>query len=158
MDSTVQQCSWNKPGVNPYTGNVGDAIHRFKDVPLYIREKLTDRVFLTPPDDRVFITRDFIRGKYEYGGLRDMHFGKATVCRWPEYSGWSKRHAEPARVYCESGYCILIPDICQNTSQVTMLGPAPKMPTQTVPEPSTSVLILGTVLALAIGRMFKRSA
>lgn len=132
--TSAQSCSWNQPGRNPYTGRQGDAIWRLSNVPAYTREKLIDSVAWTLPTDRVWITRDRIWGKREYAGLRDMHFGSGLVCRWPQYSGWDKNHMEAASVWCESGTCVIIPDVCGNVAQVTKVG------NHAVPPPASPAL------------------
>ncbi|MBA5638662.1 MHFG family PEP-CTERM protein [Duganella sp. LX20W] len=121
--STVQpSCSWDRPGVNPYTGNANAAIDRYTDLPPSVRAELKKRIASKQPDDMVSITRDAItsdtNGAYD-PAIRDMHFGAASVCHSVTRNKWAKSRVEPAAVYCADTHCILVPKICGNISRIT---------------------------------------
>ncbi|HJV03169.1 MAG TPA: MHFG family PEP-CTERM protein [Burkholderiaceae bacterium] len=121
--STVQpSCSWDRPGVNPYTGNANAAIDRYTDLPPSVRAELKKRIASKQPDDMVSITRDAItsdtNGAYD-PAIRDMHFGAASVCHSVTRNKWAKTRVEPAAVYCADNHCILVPKICGNISRIT---------------------------------------
>lgn len=119
--ATVQpSCSWDNPGANPYTGNSDAAIDRYTDIPDATRVKLKRRVSYGNPDEMVVITRDAITGRHHYDPkIRDMHFGKASVCGTVTRSKWSEKREEPAAVYCADKHCIIVPKICGNVSRIT---------------------------------------
>ncbi|MBJ7310612.1 MHFG family PEP-CTERM protein [Rugamonas sp. CCM 8940] len=119
--STVQpHCSWDRPGVNPYTGNAAAALDRYGDIPAEIRATLKRRMEDGLADDKVSIKRDSIGGKYAYEpAIREMHFGRASVCRTVTRAKWSAERDEPGVVYCVKEHCILVPKICGNVSRVT---------------------------------------
>ncbi|HEU4775866.1 MAG TPA: MHFG family PEP-CTERM protein [Telluria sp.] len=121
--STVQpSCSWDRPGVNPYTGNANAAIDRYTDLPPAVRAQLKQRIASKQPDDMVSITRDAITsdstGAYD-PAIRDMHFGAASVCHSVTRNKWARTRVEPAAVYCAENHCILVPKICGNISRIT---------------------------------------
>jgi hypothetical protein len=119
--STVQpHCSWDRPGVNPYTGSAAAALERYSDMPAEIRAVLKRRIEQGQPDDKVSIKRDSIGGKYAYEpAIRDMHFGRASVCRTVTRAKWSAERDEPGVVYCAKEHCILVPKICGNVSRIS---------------------------------------
>jgi len=79
--ATLPQCSWDRPGVNPFMGDVVAAVDRYKDIPVATREKLKQRMQARSYDEMVTISRDAIEGKARYGSeIRDMHFGQGSVC------------------------------------------------------------------------------
>lgn len=118
--TTQADCSWDRPGANPYTGTTDAAIDRYSDIPVKVRDKLKRRMTYGNPDETVQITRDAITGKYTYGAaIRDMHFGASKVCHTVTRANWSATRAEPAAVYCADSHCILVPQICGNVSRIT---------------------------------------
>lgn len=121
--STVQpSCSWDRPGVNPYTGNANAAIDRYTDLPPSVRAELKKRIASKQPDDMVSITRDAITsdstGAYD-PAIRDMHFGAASVCHSVTRNKWAKSRSESAAVYCAENHCIVVPKICGNISRIS---------------------------------------
>ncbi|MYM87452.1 PEP-CTERM sorting domain-containing protein [Rugamonas sp. FT82W] len=118
--SSVQpSCSWDHPGVNPYTGPTSAAIDRYTDIPAAVRSTLKRRMEEGQSDDKVTITRDGIAGKNKYDPtIRDMHFGAASVCATVTRSKWSAQRQEPGAVYCVDEHCILVPKICGNVSRI----------------------------------------
>ncbi|WP_205746683.1 MHFG family PEP-CTERM protein, partial [Duganella callida] len=118
-------CSWDHPGHNPYTGGVIAAIDRYTDMPEAVRSTLKRRMAEGQADDQVEITRDAIAGKHKYdAAIRDMHFGKASVCRTVTRDKWSADRVEPGAVYCVDQHCILVPRICGNVSRITRTAEA----------------------------------
>lgn len=113
-------CSWDKPGFNPYTGSVENAIHNYKDIPPGIQTRLIAKIKSGDFDDTVSIKRDSIEGNFSYDPeIKGMHFGKNRTCSSVTRRGWSETHFEPSKIYCERSYCIAIPSVCNNVSRVT---------------------------------------
>lgn len=118
-------CSWDNPGHNPYTGGAAAAIDRYADIPEAVRSTLKRRLAEGQSDDKVSITRDHIAGKYQYDpAIRDMHFGRASVCASVTRDKWAETRNEPGAVYCVGEHCILVPRICGNVSRITRTAPA----------------------------------
>lgn len=118
-------CSWDRPGANRYTGSSAAAIERYTDIPEQVRNTLKRRIAEHQSDDQVRITRDAIVGKNQYEpGIRDMHFGAASVCGSVTRSKWAEQRQEPGAVYCVGEHCILVPRICGNISRITRLPTA----------------------------------
>ena len=126
--ATLQpSCSWDRPGANRYTGNVGAALEHYADIPAATRIALKHRIEQGQADEQVQITRDAIRGQREYGAdIRDMHFGAGSVCHEVRRSKWDTARVEPGAVYCADEHCILVPRICGNISRITR--PVPPQP------------------------------
>ncbi|WP_457322452.1 MHFG family PEP-CTERM protein [Roseateles sp. P5_E11] len=121
--STLPQCSWDRPGVNPFMGDVVAAVDRYQDIPVATREKLKARMKARNYDDIAVIERDGIKGKATYAPeIRDMHFGPGAVCRTVTRSKWTATTQERGLVYCEDGHCILVPTVCRNVSRIKRLG------------------------------------
>ena len=122
---TKESCNWNRPGVNPFTGDVVAAVDRYTDIPLEVRGRLKSRMAKREYDDMVTIRRDGIAGRmgYEYSpAIRDMHFGPGKVCRTVTRKSWSSKTVERGLVYCDSGQCILVPTVCRNVSRIARRG------------------------------------
>lgn len=116
---TLPACSWDKPGVNPYMGDLVAAVDRYRDMPAATRERLKARMQERQYDEIVDIRRDSIVGRYDYGSeIRDMHFGTGQVCRTVSRSRWTDQHLERGLVYCEDGHCLLVPTVCRNVSRI----------------------------------------
>ena len=130
--SVLPQCSWDRPGVNPFMGDVIAAVDRYQDIPAATREKLKARMKARNYDDIAVIERDAIKGKAEYAPeIRDMHFGPGAVCRTVTRTKWTATMQERDLVYCEDGQCILVPTVCRNVSRVRRLDkPAATGPSQ----------------------------
>ncbi|WP_169806205.1 MHFG family PEP-CTERM protein [Roseateles chitosanitabidus] len=117
---TLPNCSWDKPGVNPFMGDLVAAVDRYKDIPAATRDKLKARMQARQYDEIVDIHRDTIVGRYDYGSdIRDMHFGAGSVCKTVSRSKWSDQMLERGLVYCEDGQCILVPTVCRNVSRIS---------------------------------------
>lgn len=122
---TVARCSWDRPGHNPFVGEVVPAIDRYLDIPTPVRMRLKQRMAARRYDELVEIRRDAIRGRHDYRPeIRDMHFGVDRVCREVTRSAWTDTMRERGLVYCDSGHCILVPTVCRNVSRIERLGPA----------------------------------
>lgn len=121
--SASAACTWDRPGANPYRGDVPGAVDSYTDIPAATRAALKFKMSAHDYDDIVVITRDSITGKYRYNPtIRDMHFGSAgKVCRFVTTSGWPKGTTERGLVYCADGVCILVPTICNNVSRIGRL-------------------------------------
>ncbi|MFT7722286.1 MAG: MHFG family PEP-CTERM protein [Roseateles sp.] len=119
--STLPQCNWDRPGVNPFMGDVVAAVDRYQDIPAATREKLKARMKARSYDDIAVIARDGIQGqgKAQYAPeITDMHFGPGAVCRTVTRAKWSAQMQERGLVYCEDGQCILVPTVCRNVSRI----------------------------------------
>lgn len=120
--STLPQCSWDRPGANPFMGDVVAAVDHYADIPAAVREKLKARMKARSYDDIAVIERDAIKGKDDYAPeIRDMHFGPGAVCRTVTRTKWTPKTQERGLVYCEDGQCILVPTVCRNVSRVNRL-------------------------------------
>lgn len=115
----MDTCRWNKPGADRYTGNVVEAVDHYADIPPAIRERLKERMAEHRYDDVVTITRDGIRGERTYApGITDMHFGQNRVCREVTRKRWHPDRQHKGLVYCEQGYCLMLPTVCGNLSRI----------------------------------------
>jgi PEP-CTERM motif len=120
----LAQCNWDRPGHNPFMGEVVPAIDRYLDIPTPVRMRLKERMAQRRYDDLVDIRRDSIRGKHEYGAeIRDMHFGLDRVCGQVTRGAWNESMRERGLVYCDSGHCILVPTVCRNVSRIERREP-----------------------------------
>lgn len=118
--NVLDNCNWNRPGVDPFMGDVVAAVDRYTDIAPTVREQLKERMRARKYDEIVVISRDAIRGKGNYNArISDMHFGPGRVCRNVTRSGWSEQMQERGLVYCVQGQCILVPTICRNVSRIT---------------------------------------
>ncbi|WP_180979582.1 MHFG family PEP-CTERM protein, partial [Janthinobacterium sp. AD80] len=116
----LENCSWNRPGVDPYMGDVVGAVDRYTDIAPQVREQLKERMRARQYDEIVVISRDAIRGKGNYNArISEMHFGPGRVCRNVTRAGWSDQMQERGLVYCVQGQCILVPTVCRNVSRIT---------------------------------------
>lgn len=120
--STLPNCSWDRPGANPFMGDVVAAVDHYTDIPAATREKLKARMKARSYDDIAVIERDTIKGRDDYAPeIRDMHFGPGAVCRAVTRTKWTPKTQERGLVYCEDGQCILVPTVCRNVSRVNRL-------------------------------------
>lgn len=120
---TLPTCSWDRPGANPFMGDVVAAVDRYTDIPEPVRAKLKARMEARQYDEIAAIRRDSVTGKRKYASeIRDMHFGQGTVCRTVTRAKWADDTVERGLVYCESGHCIIVPTVCRNVSRIKRLG------------------------------------
>lgn len=128
--AALPQCSWDKPGVNPFMGDVVAAVDRYQDIPAPVRARLKARMQKRSYDEMVSITRDaIVGGKARYDAqIRDMHFGQGSVCATVTRARWTDKMQERGLVYCEDGHCILVPTVCRNVSRVTRQQPVATAP------------------------------
>lgn len=123
--AALPTCSWDKPGVNPFMGDVVAAVDRYKDIAPAVRERLKARMAKREYDEIVSIKRDAIQGHAQYGSeIRDMHFGAGSTCGTVTRAKWTQTMEERGLVYCEDGQCILVPTVCRNVSRITRTAPA----------------------------------
>jgi len=133
--ATLPQCSWDRPGVNPFMGDVVAAVDRYPDILPATRAKLKARMEKRQYDEMVTITRDAISGKAQYDSqIRDMHFGAGSICGTVTRAKWTDKTQERGLVYCEDGQCILVPTVCRNVSRITR-----NKPMATAPAAATNV-------------------
>ena len=112
-------CSWDRPGHNPFVGDLVASIDRYTDIPQATRERLKQRMAVRDYDDLVSIKRDSISGKKSYDPrIREMHFGENSMCREVTRTKWTPQMEERGLVYCEAGHCILVPTVCRNVSRI----------------------------------------
>jgi hypothetical protein len=122
--SSPASCGWDHPGLDPYYGDVVQAIDRYTDIAPPVRERLKSRMEKRQYDDVVTIRRDAIEGQGSYEPtIRDMHFGSRSVCKTVTRDKWTSSMQERGLVYCESGECILVPTVCRNVSRITRNSP-----------------------------------
>jgi len=115
----VAACSWDRPGHNPFMGDVVAAVDRYTDIPSAVRVRLKQRMQARQYDDFVDIRRDSISGRMAYEPtIRDMHFGLDQVCRRVTRERWTAQTHERGVVYCEQDHCILVPTVCRNVSRI----------------------------------------
>ncbi|MEN9420256.1 MAG: hypothetical protein RI988_3877 [Pseudomonadota bacterium] len=117
---TLPSCSWDRPGADPYMGDIEAAVDRYRDIPPDVRARLKAKMRQRAYDDIAAITRDKIEGKRSYSNLRDMHFGNGRVCREVGRSKWKPEAVERGLVYCEGEHCLIVPTVCRNVSRVTL--------------------------------------
>jgi len=135
--ATLPHCSWDRPGVNPFMGDVVAAVDRYKDIPRATRDKLKARMQARQYDEIASIKRDSITGKAQYSNeIRDMHFGAGSVCTTVSRVKWSEQQEERGLVYCEDGQCIIVPTVCRNVSRIKRLA---ARPVATAPAAATTV-------------------
>ena len=119
----IDQCSWDRPGADSYTGDTLAAVDHYRDIAPEVRQRLKSRMARRDYDDVVSIARASVTGRGEYeSAIRDMHFGRDRICRSVSRSGWALTAKEVGLVYCEDGQCILVPTICRNVSRISRTG------------------------------------
>lgn len=122
-------CSWDRPGHDPFMGDVVAAVDRYQDIPTETRRRLKRRMAARAYDEIVLIGRDAITGRAQYDStIRDMHFGQGQVCATVTRARWQATMQERGLVYCEDGQCILVPTVCRNVSRIQRLAPATAAP------------------------------
>ncbi|MET0520143.1 MAG: MHFG family PEP-CTERM protein [Burkholderiaceae bacterium] len=122
--AALPACSWDRPGVNPFMGDVVAAVDRYKDIPAATRQRLKARMAKREYDEIVAIRRDEIKGAARYASeIRDMHFGAGSVCGTVSRAKWTTTMEERGLVYCEDGQCIVVPTVCRNVSRITRQAP-----------------------------------
>jgi hypothetical protein len=115
----LPSCAWNRPGANPFMGDVVAAVDRYQDIPEEVRKTLKSRIAARKYDELATIRRDSILGAYRYTDLRDMHFAQGTICRSVNRDKWTDKTEERGLIYCEQGHCLIVPTVCRNVSRVT---------------------------------------
>lgn len=129
--AALPACAWDRPGVNPFMGDVVAAVDRYTDIPAPVRARLKARMQKRDYDEIVAIRRDAILGKAQYGSaIRDMHFGAGSVCGTVTRAKWTPTMEERGLVYCEDGQCILVPTVCRNVSRITRTAPRAAAPAE----------------------------
>lgn len=116
----IDQCDWNKPGVNPFMGDVPAAVSKYTEIPSEDRAKIIRAMQDRKYDDIVLISRTSISGIYNYNTeITNMHFGEGNVCKTVDRSKWVNSHLERALTYCSGNYCVIVPTVCRNVSIIT---------------------------------------
>ena len=123
VGTVISTCSWDRPGVDPFMGDVVTAVDRYTDIPPRVRQTLKGRMFARQYDEVAEITGSEIRGEFLYDNLRDMHFGEGRICR-KVTRNWDPRTVERGLVYCEEGHCLIVPTVCRNVSRITRVSRA----------------------------------
>lgn len=120
-------CEWT-PAHNVYTGNAKDAIMSFTDIPLDVRQTLIERANAKLPEysDVLTISKTAIIGRNSYlPDISKMHFGSSgRMCDSVSRTGWTDTQTQGAIAFCESGYCVIRPAVCNNWSEVTIINKA----------------------------------
>lgn len=117
--TAAPSCSWDSPGRDAFRGDVVAAVDHYLDIPPATRARLKARMARHAYDEVADIRRDRIEGRHEYVDLRDMHFGRGTVCRQVSRQRWAEHALERGLVYCEDEHCLIVPTVCGNLSRVT---------------------------------------
>ena len=129
MAAQGKSCEWDKPGHDPYMGDIPSAVDHYTDIPLATRNRLKDRMRRLAYDDMATIRSDRIEGRRRYEpAIRDMHFGDGRTCREVTRRSWPAGHAERGLVYCEDGFCVLVPFVCRNVSRIWQMPAAAAPP------------------------------
>jgi hypothetical protein len=129
-------CEWNRPGHDPFMGDVVGAVDRYADIPLDVRQRLKTRMAKRDYDEIVSIRRDSIEGRHRYDPrIADMHFGTGRVCHEVVRTAWTAQTSERGLVYCESGQCILVPTVCRNVSRIRRAPESVATGTVEAPDP-----------------------
>jgi hypothetical protein len=123
---STPSCSWDNPGANRFQGDVPSAVQHYTDIPQETRDRLQQRIAKRKFDEVVDITKTEIKGKHEYTDLRGMHFGRNQMCATVTRDKWKPDALERGMVYCSDGYCVIVPTICGNLSQITRVAPKPE--------------------------------
>lgn len=126
----IQHCSWNRPGQNPYTRPPAEAVDSY-DFPPQVKAELKAKMLARKYDAVSRITATDTEG---FTNLRDMHFGKGTVCRTVDRTAWGTRE-ELALIYCSGDTCLAVPTVCNNVSRVDKISRM--QPEVIAPTPST---------------------
>jgi hypothetical protein len=117
--SSTMACSWDKPGVNPFMGDVVAAVDNYKDIPDATRKELKEKMKNRAYDDIAVIKRDSVSGKGSYSPeITDMHFGNNRMCKTVSRAKWLDDHQERGLVYCSGDTCIIVPTVCRNVSRI----------------------------------------
>ena len=99
--AVLDHCSWDKPGLHPFMGDVVAAVDRYQDIPEPVRTRLKARMEDRNFDEFVTIDRDTILGQRRYEpGIREMHFGEGRVCKTVTRTKWSAAERQAGLVYC----------------------------------------------------------
>lgn len=158
-------CDWSNPGHAPYRqygdASIVRALDNY-DMPGSAKQELLYKIRTMSSDATVFITAKDIHAAFGTAwGLRNMHSSKGVCRGYVDRSNWAHSREEPALVYCSrDNYCVAVPVICGNISQIDYLphhngepevrgGIVPAV--YTVPEPSTMLLVAIACLAI-VGR------
>ncbi len=119
---TIDNCSWDHPGANPFRGEIPAAVAHYTEIPAAVRVQLRAKMKRHAYDDVAEIRRDSIAGKHQYADLRSMHFGD-TLCKNVSRAKWSDAAIERGLVYTVGAYSVIVPTVCSNVSLVTRLAP-----------------------------------
>lgn len=123
-------CEW-APAHDVYTGKPETAIRAFVEIPLSVRKVLIERTKkATDYDDVVTIFRDSISGNSLYESeITSMHFGsKGRMCKTVSRIKWRDSDTQQALVFCEQGYCVIRPSVCNNWAIIRRLAEPPRTP------------------------------
>lgn len=125
-------CDWSHPGLDPFMGDVPQAVDDYAHIPPDVRAALKAKMQQRRYDDLVTITRDEIAGQYRYGPeLTAMHFGaKGKVCPQVSRGKWTSAMRERALVYCDGGFCVAVPTVCRNVALVQRIEEPPAVSEQ----------------------------
>jgi hypothetical protein len=116
----IPNCEWKAPrGADAFMLPVPSAVDTYRDIPAATRAKLKARMEKRQFDEFATIGKDSIQGEYQYDDLREMHFGRGTVCTTVTRRTWTPADTERGLVYCEDGHCLIVPTVCRNVSRVT---------------------------------------
>jgi hypothetical protein len=152
---TVNNCSWDNPGANPYNGYKFLAILNHPDLTTKQQLFLATTYLTSKPNDVAVITANHVASSsqdYTYkNDISGMNFGNSLLCKSVSRS-WDSKHKELADVWCHAAAgskCVIVPRVCNNVSVITgeAILRAPDgygldtVPNE-VPEPAMGVFVL----------------
>ena len=115
---TLDHCSWDRPGADPFGGDVPAAVADYAEIPAPARIQLRAKMERHQYDDVVEIRRDTIIGMHVYSDMRSMHYG-SKLCKAVSRAKWADDAVERGLVYCVAEHCLIVPSVCTNLSLVT---------------------------------------
>lgn len=153
MFTALTACNWDNPGHDPYTNTVSAALSQFS-IPAAHKNVIEAQIKAGANTGMVFITKDgLVSPDRNLSTFMMMTFGKNKMCYGVERTRWADSHYEPAKLYCSGDYCVMIPTVCGNITQVfprqTIGEPADER--HPVPAPGAFWLMLGGLILLFKG-------
>ncbi len=117
---SVSHCSWDHPGAGAFHADPAAAVEHYADIPEPVRHRLRQRLARHDYDDVVSIRRDRITGARDYGpDITGMHFAGGRICDQVSRRRWPAEAEERGLVFCDTGYCVLLPTVCGNLARIT---------------------------------------
>lgn len=141
---TVEPLHWSRPGAEPYTGTVADALAAM-GLPADVRDRLEARIALAQADGWAWFTPHGIVS--DAGDVFAPHFDMTTGnAIAPGSTVGFREGAQAARMYRDGEFVVLIPTICRNATRAYppgWPGPLPAGPGMppAIPAPGPDALL-----------------